>query len=499
MYTIAKAKDAIKNGIRGYLLKDKEGAYVMKEANRLPFYLEGAPGIGKTEIVKQIADELGIGYVSFSLVHHTRNSLLGLPVIQDLKSGAKYTCYTMSEIIAKVLEEVEWGHKEGILLLDEFPSMSETIVPTMLSFLQTKNIGCYTLPEGWVIVLCGNPRIYNHTAKRFDAAIVDRFRKLQVEAQPEVFLEYGESVGMHDAVLEYLGSHPKHVYRYKTCEGGDFVDLVTCRSWENLSHMLKTYETLGQEVDKDAIGQYLKSEEIAEAFHQFLVQYRTGVNRKMMEDIFSGTRLSKHTKTCMEMDYNGKRSLLDYMTGLLKKQHADLPETDECLEEAQNILKELDEVIVRASEADMNFVIYDASVQELVEFLENNDIIAFNTEERQKVIACLKEYETQNTVDDFLWDDEELDTEKEICKKFREKLNDWCLMKSSTVSVQYAQMADKIENLLKFVQKIDSGNMLAEMIFGQINKEPVFLKALSRCPKETYLKMCAARYDMNVS
>ncbi|MBQ3035836.1 MAG: hypothetical protein IJD31_02790 [Lachnospiraceae bacterium] len=49
MYTIARAKESVKNGIRGYLLKDAKGNYVMKEVNRLPFYLEGEPGIGKTE------------------------------------------------------------------------------------------------------------------------------------------------------------------------------------------------------------------------------------------------------------------------------------------------------------------------------------------------------------------------------------------------------------------------------------------------------------------
>ena len=58
----------------------------MDEVNCLPFYLEGAPGIGKTQIVGQLAKEMGIGYVSFSLVHHTRNSLLGLPVISERDS-----------------------------------------------------------------------------------------------------------------------------------------------------------------------------------------------------------------------------------------------------------------------------------------------------------------------------------------------------------------------------------------------------------------------------
>ena len=194
MYTIEKAKEAIKDGVRGYLLKDEKGHYVMNEVNRLPFYLEGSPGIGKTEIVHQIAKELNLGYVSFSLVHHTRNSLLGLPVIKELENGDKYTCYTMSEIIAKVLEQVETGYQEGILLLDEFPCMSETILPAMLSFLQTKNIGTHKLPEGWVIVLCGNPPAYNKTARTFDAAIMDRIRKLEIAFEPEVFLKYGEEI-----------------------------------------------------------------------------------------------------------------------------------------------------------------------------------------------------------------------------------------------------------------------------------------------------------------
>ena len=76
IYTIKQAKEEIKNGIRGYLLKDQAGNYLSRKENRIPFYLEGKPGIGKTEIVRQIAKELEIGFVSFSITHHTRNSLL---------------------------------------------------------------------------------------------------------------------------------------------------------------------------------------------------------------------------------------------------------------------------------------------------------------------------------------------------------------------------------------------------------------------------------------
>ena len=46
-----------------------------------PIFLLGAPGIGKTAIMEQVAQELGIALVSYSMTHHTRQSALGLPFI----------------------------------------------------------------------------------------------------------------------------------------------------------------------------------------------------------------------------------------------------------------------------------------------------------------------------------------------------------------------------------------------------------------------------------
>ena len=59
-YTIEEAKKMTKTGIQIYLKKDMEGNYQMQEVNRLPFYWVGAPGIGKTQAARQIAEELQI-------------------------------------------------------------------------------------------------------------------------------------------------------------------------------------------------------------------------------------------------------------------------------------------------------------------------------------------------------------------------------------------------------------------------------------------------------
>ena len=119
---ISQAKETIKNTVQLYLKKDDYGTYRIPIVRQRPIFLLGAPGIGKTAIMEQIAQEMGIALVSYSMTHHTRQSALGLPFITQKKYGEEeYSVseYTMSEIIASVYDTMERsGLKEGILFLD---------------------------------------------------------------------------------------------------------------------------------------------------------------------------------------------------------------------------------------------------------------------------------------------------------------------------------------------------------------------------------------------
>ena len=489
MYTIEKAKEAIKDGVRGYLLKDEKGHYVMNEVNRLPFYLEGSPGIGKTEIVHQIAKELNLGYVSFSLVHHTRNSLLGLPVIKELENGDKYTCYTMSEIIAKVLEQVETGYQEGILLMDEFPCMSETILPAMLSFLQTKNIGTHKLPEGWVIVLCGNPPAYNKTARTFDAAIMDRIRKLEIAFEPEVFLKYGEETNMHPVILDYLMVHQENVYRYKNERKQ--LELVTCRGWENVSHMLKTYEILEQPVDKEAIYQYLKSEEVSAEFYQFYSQYCLGINPKCIEDILNGIRSERYVKRYQSIDYHQKWKLLDYIVDYMEKKNESLMHELELQHETERMLMELKELDAESDESDIVMLDY-MDVMDIILRIDRDKVFDTKTEIRAEIIK--KWFEDDN----MSLDDEEIEVGAESLYGLAYKeLKKWHKSQcDGIISWVAAEIGEQIARLLCFANEIDQEKSLMEMLLGRINDSDLLLNVLNRYPNETYLNLCARRYGL---
>ena len=169
---IKQAKEHIKNTVNLYLKKDEFGEYKIPVVRQRPVFLLGAPGVGKTAVMEQIAQELGIALVSYSMTHHTRQSALGLPFIEEKEYGGEHyrvSEYTMSEIIASVYDVMKKsGIEEGILFLDEINCVSETLAPSMLQFLQYKVFGRHRVPEGWVIVTAGNPPEYNKSVREFD-------------------------------------------------------------------------------------------------------------------------------------------------------------------------------------------------------------------------------------------------------------------------------------------------------------------------------------------
>ena len=79
---IKRAKNEIKDAIEAYLLKDEYGNYLIPEIRQRPLLLMGPPGIGKTQIMEQIARETKINLVSYTITHHTRQSAVGLPFIE---------------------------------------------------------------------------------------------------------------------------------------------------------------------------------------------------------------------------------------------------------------------------------------------------------------------------------------------------------------------------------------------------------------------------------
>ncbi len=310
---IREAKEEIRKTAEIYLDKEN-GIYSIPIMKQRPVFLTGAPGIGKTAVVEQVADELGIGFVSYSMTHHTRQSAIGLPYIEERDYGegkVRISEYTLSEIIASVYDAVKNGDREGILFLDEINCVSETLFPALLQFLQYKSFGNHRLPEGWIIVTAGNPQRYNRFVREFDIAVLDRLKTIKVEESLDAWKSYAEEIHIHGSIRAFLELEPACFYSIST--GTEGPRYVTARGWEDLSLALKLYEKKGFSVDQVLIGQYISDPEIAGKFGVFYRLYGECMERYPVEEILSGKAGESLTERAGAAPFDERLAVMELM------------------------------------------------------------------------------------------------------------------------------------------------------------------------------------------
>ena len=318
---IQEAKYQIKNTITAYLSKNEYGEYEIPLERQRPVFLMGPPGIGKTAIMAQIAQELGVSLVSYSMTHHTRQSALGLPFIVKKSYGGKeydVSEYTMSEIIAAVYDCMEeTGIREGILFLDEINCVSETLTPAMLQFLQYKIFGRHRVPNGWVVVTAGNPTEYNNSVREFDIVTWDRLKRIDVEPDFDAWKQYALG-GTHPAVVTYLEIQKADFYTIETTVDGK--RFATARGWSDLSDMMVLYEKLGLPINEKLIAQYLQNPRIARDFAVYYDLWNKYRSDYQVENILSGAFDETTTQKAKEARFDEQLSLVGLLLSSVTRQ-----------------------------------------------------------------------------------------------------------------------------------------------------------------------------------
>jgi len=349
---IKEAKQQIKNAMTAYFTLDKYGNYAIPTERQRPVFLIGPPGIGKTAIMEQIASELGVGLLSYSMTHHTRQSALGLPVIKRKNyGGTEYDVseYTMSEIIASVYELTEQtGLTRGILFLDEINCVSETLAPIMLQFLQYKVFGRHKVPDGWIVVTAGNPPEYNKSVRDFDIVTWDRLKRIDVEPDYPVWKEYAYDKGVHPAILTYLDVKREDFYSVETTVDGK--NFVTARGWVDLSDMMYLYEQNGIKVDFLLISQYLQKPKIAKDFSIYYDLFNKYRSDYQVDQILSGTASSEIKQRAISARFDERLVLLGLLLDSVSERlradakHKELTGEDATSSEIFAIQQKLDNV-----------------------------------------------------------------------------------------------------------------------------------------------------------
>ena len=387
---IKDAKEQIKNAMTVYFTKDEFNNYILPIEKQRPVFLIGPPGIGKTAIMEQIAQELNVAIVSYSMTHHTRQSALGLPFItKKIYDGVEYDIseYTMSEIIASVYDTMEeTGKKEGILFLDEINCVSETLSPIMLQFLQYKFFGRHRVPQGWIVVTAGNPPEYNNSVHEFDIVTWDRLKRIDVEPDFNCWKEYAYNAGVHPSVLTYLEIKKDNFYKVESSvEGKNF---VTARGWEDLSRMISLYEINNITVDIKLIEQYLQNPKIAKDFSAYYDLFNKYRSDYQIDSILSG-KVEDSIKTRAEnAKFDERITLLGLILDAVSSEICEVIESEQLLKDYTAVIRDFRFATAKRVAVPVDELNKLISAKENV-FIKGKKLLTLSTKDQNKLLRLI--------------------------------------------------------------------------------------------------------------
>ncbi len=199
--------------------------------------LEGPTGIGKSELVRQVAADLGIGFAVLDLSLLEPPDLIGLPVVE---AGRTRYATPSSLPIAGA----------GLLLLEELNRADRTVQQPALQLLTARRLHEYELPPGWVPLAAINPEDGDYQVTPLDPALRCRFLELKVRADIRSWREWAERNHLHPAVRRLAAAHD------------DLLDVIPPRTWTYVSQIVSVMAA-GERADdvflNDALAGYLPS------------------------------------------------------------------------------------------------------------------------------------------------------------------------------------------------------------------------------------------------
>jgi len=196
------------------------------------FYLEGPSGIGKSEIVAQLAKELNAELFDIRLGSLDVIDLngIGIPDIENKKA-----IWTRPENFPP-----ENSNKNFILFLDEFNHANEAVMGAAYQLVLERRMGVHKFPKNMLIIAAGNSIDDKGIAFTMPSPLQNRFMKIHVIPEIESFLEYADSKSISWKIKGYLKANPDDLHKFDPKI--DESNFPTPRNWFKLNEIIESFD-----------------------------------------------------------------------------------------------------------------------------------------------------------------------------------------------------------------------------------------------------------------
>ncbi len=227
----------------------------------IPWFLWGAPGVGKSDVAAQTFAKLNLPMIDVRAVLLDPVDLRGLPMVDATNATAKWAT-------PDFLPRVDRDGPVGGLFLDELNAAPPSTQAACFQLILNRRLGEYVMPAGWRIGAAGNRQGDRSAAQRMPSALANRFAHIDADPDIATWRAHANATGVDPLVVAFLAFRPELLHKM---EGSDLRAFPTPRSWTQVA------KVAGKAPDdlRGALVAGLVGDGPAGEFESFVRLYRT--------------------------------------------------------------------------------------------------------------------------------------------------------------------------------------------------------------------------------
>ncbi len=195
-----------------------------------PVMLWGPPGVGKSQMVAQVAQKNGVEVIDVRLSQMEPSDLRGIPFrVGDVVEWA----------VPAMLPDVQRHGERGILFLDEITSAAPSVSAAAYQLILDRRLGQYCVPEGWVIFAAGNRQGDRGVTYTMPAPLANRFSHFEVDINLDDWVRWAYTNRVDERVIAFLRFRPDLLFDFDPAHNP--VAFPSPRSWEFAHRALKKF------------------------------------------------------------------------------------------------------------------------------------------------------------------------------------------------------------------------------------------------------------------
>jgi hypothetical protein len=202
------------------------------EGHHTPVMLWGAPGIGKSQIIAQVAKKYQVPMIDIRLSQMEPSDLRGIP----FKNG-QWVDWSVPSILPNSARHGE----RGVLFLDEITSAPPTVSAAAYQLILDRRLGDYVVPNGWVIFAAGNRQGDRGVTYSMPAPLANRFSHYELEAHLDDWVAWAYKNNIDERIIGFLRYRPEHLFSFDAAQNPKA--FPSPRTWEFSHRALKKFET----------------------------------------------------------------------------------------------------------------------------------------------------------------------------------------------------------------------------------------------------------------